>query len=118
MARVDRVSSELKRSISEIVQREIKDPHIGFITITEVKVTADMDLAKVYFTVLGDDKQKKLSTETLKKSAGFIRKQLAMRLNMRRTPSLDFRYDETEEYGRKIDELFKKIHEGKKNDVD
>jgi len=118
MARIDRVSSELKRYISEIVQKEIKDPHVGFVTITEVRVTSDFDIAKVYFSVLGDETQKELSLDALKRSAGFIRKHLAVSLNMRRTPSLDFRLDESEEYGRKIDELFKKIHGDKKDDAD
>lgn len=109
MNRIERVSSEMRHTICDIIQKEIKDPHVGFVTITEVKVTADLQIAKVYFTVLGDEKQKKESYDTLKRSAGFIRKQLASRLNMRHTPVLDFRQDKAVEYNSKIDEIFKKL---------
>lgn len=116
MERPDRVSSQIRQAICDVIQKEIKDPHIGFVTITEVDVTADLQLARVYFSVLGDEKQKKESFDTLKKSAGFIRKQLAAHLNMRYTPVLDFRQDKSVEYKSKIDEVFKKIH-GEKKDV-
>ena len=117
MARKEKVSSEIRHYVCRIIQREIKNPHIGFVTITEVEVAADLELARVYFTVLGDEKQKKESHEALKRSAGFIRKQLSLKLNMRRTPVLDFRMDGSIEYGSKIDAIFKKIHDERGNDV-
>lgn len=117
MSRIERVSSEIRQAICDIIQKEIKDPHIGFVTITEVRITPDLQLAKVYFTVLGDEKQNKESHEALTRSSGFIRKQLAARLNMRHTPALDFRQDKSINYNSKIDEIFKKINDERKDDV-
>ena len=118
MNRLERVSSEIKHEISMIIQSEVKDPHVGFVTITDVEVSPDIKFAKIYFTVLGDDAQKKLSLEALKKASGFIRKQLAIRLNMRYTPALNFKPDQSTEYGSKIDEILKKINAEGKKDAD
>lgn len=117
MARKERVASEIRQHICQILQMEIKDPRIGFTTITDIKVSADLKAAKVYFTSHGDDKQKKASHDALKSAAGFIRSQLASRMNMRYTPALDFRRDESIEYGAKIDEIFKKIQEEREKDA-
>jgi len=116
--RLERVSSEIKHEISLIIQAQVKDPHVGFVTITGVEVSPYIKFAKVYFTVLGDDAQKKASLEALKKASGFIRKQLAIRLNMRYTPALNFKPDQSTEYGSKIDEILKKINDERKKDAD
>lgn len=117
MSRVEKLASELRYHICQIIQKELKDPRIGFITITGVRVSPDLQFAKVYFTVLGDAKQKQASEEAIKSAAGFIRKQLSRRLNARYTPALDFRHDESIEYSQKIDDIFKKIKEKGREDV-
>jgi len=110
MNRLERVSSEIKHEISLIIQAEVKDPHVGFVTITDVEVSPDIKFAKIYFSVLGDDAAKKATLEALKKASGFIRKQLAIRLNMRYTPALTFKHDQSTEYASKIDSILKKIN--------
>ena len=117
MSRLDRVSSEIRHNICDIIQKELKDPRLGFITITAVAVSADLHVAKVYFTALGDRAKKQASHQALKNAAGFIRKELASRMNMCYTPVLDFRFDESVEYGQKIDEIFRKIDDERKKDA-
>jgi ribosome-binding factor A len=106
MIRRDRVASVLVREISDIVMREIKDPRIGFITITSVDLSPDLKSAKVYFSCLGD---KPKSLQTLTHAKGFIRSSLAHRMRLRTVPELDFEIDNSYEHGKKIDELFEKI---------
>jgi len=101
--RADRVSDLLKEEISQLLLREVKDPYIGFATITDVKVSKDLQVAKVYYTILGDKKQVNDSAQALKRVSGFIKKQLGKRLKMRHIPDIIFKYDYSLEYGAKID---------------
>jgi len=118
MKRTDRVASQIMREVADIIQKEIKNPHLGFVTITSANVTPDLKLAKVYFSVLGDDQQKTDSHNALMHSGRFIRKQLAARLNMRYTPFLDFHIDASIEHVSKIDNILKKINDERKEDAD
>ena len=106
MIRRDRVASVLVREISDIVTREIKDPRLGFITITSVDLSPDLKSAKVYFSCIGD---KPKSLKTLTRAKGFIRSSLARRMRMRSVPELEFEIDDSYEHARKIDELFEEI---------
>ncbi len=108
--RIERLNHTYQEEISMILMKEIKDEDIKFVTITGVDVTNDLSFAKVYYTVLDDDKKEK-TKEALDKAAPFIRKQLASRIEIRHTPELRFIYDKTEEYGSHIDKLINKIHE-------
>ncbi|HEC78933.1 MAG TPA: 30S ribosome-binding factor RbfA [candidate division WOR-3 bacterium] len=104
--RKDRVASVLEREISNIVTQEIRDPRLGFITITSVEVTADLKTAVIYFSSLGDKVE---SFQTLKRAKGYIRSVLAHRIRLRSVPELEFKIDNSYEYRQRIDELFKKI---------
>jgi ribosome-binding factor A len=106
MRRKDRVASVLLREISDIVTREIKDPRIGFITVTNIDLSPDLKNAKVYFSCLGDKTE---SLNTLTRAKGFIRSSLAQRMQMRSVPELEFEIDNSFEHSRKIDELFEEI---------
>ena len=108
--RIERLNHTYQEEISMILMKEIKDEEIKFVTITGVDVTSDLSFAKVYYTVLDDDKKER-TQEALDKAAPFIRKQLASRIEIRHTPELRFIYDKTEEYGSHIDKLINKIHE-------
>ena len=108
--RIERLNHTYQEEISMILMKEIKDEDIKFVTITGVDVTNDLSFAKVYYTVLDDDKKEK-TKEALDKAAPLIRKQLASRIEIRHTPELRFIYDKTEEYGSHIDKLINKIHE-------
>jgi ribosome-binding factor A len=107
--RADRVSDQMKREIADILMRKIKDPRIGFVTITDVEVANDLKNAKVFFSVLGGDKAETL--KGLKSATPFIRMELGRRMSMRVVPELIFRFDATVEQGAHIMELLREIEE-------
>lgn len=109
--REKRIASVLEREISIIITQEMKDPRLGFITITKVTVSHDLKEATVYFSSL----DKKLeSLDILNKATGFIRSTLAHRVKLRFIPELQFKIDDSYEYGKRIDELFEKINKDDK----
>ncbi|MBW1838896.1 MAG: 30S ribosome-binding factor RbfA [Deltaproteobacteria bacterium] len=114
--RADRVSDLLKEEISQMLLREVKDPHIGFITITDVEVSKDLQVAKVYYTILGDEKQLRESAQALNRVSRFIKRQLGKRLRMRYIPDIIFRYDHSLEYGDKIDHILSHLANPEKTD--
>ena len=104
----ERINSNMQKEISYIIANEVKNPNVKFVTVTAVDVTSDLSYAKVYFTTLDS----KIETEKALKSAkGFIRKSLADRIELRHIPELEFIYDESIEYGKRIEEKIKEIHE-------
>lgn len=112
--KIDRINHSMIREISYILEREVKDQHIKFVTITDVRVTNDLSYAKVYFTVLNEDK--KIDTlKSLKQASGFIRSKLCERIDIRHMPELEFVYDESIAYGKKIEDKIKEIHD--KNNI-
>ena len=108
--KIERISSALKREISYVLANEVKDKDIGFVTITACKVTSDLSFAKVYFTVF-DDSKKESTLKALKNASGFIRRELTDRVDIRHIPELQFVYDESIEYGKKIEDIIEKINE-------
>lgn len=108
--KIDRINHSLVREISYILMTEVKDEDIKFVTITDCKTTNDLSFTKVYFTVL-DDKKRESTLQALKNAAGFIRRELAERVEIRHIPELEFVYDESIEYGKKIENIIEKIHE-------
>jgi len=108
--RIERLNHTYQEEISMILMKEIKDEEIKFVTITGVDVTSDLSFAKVYYTVLDDDKKER-TQEALDKAAPFIRKQLASRIEIRHTPELRFIYDKSIAYGEHIEEIIKQIKE-------
>lgn len=114
--RSQRVAELLHQEISRMVQFELKDPRLGFVTITGVDVTADVQFAKVFFTVVGSDDDRKNTARALEKSTGFIRRQLGRRLHMRTIPELSFRYDDSLERGNRIEQLLRELNEDKADD--
>lgn len=112
--RAERVAEMIKQEISQLLHRGLKDPRIGFVTITDVEVTGDLRSAKVFISVYGNDKQKHDSMEGLIAATGFIRRELGKYLKLRFTPELTFKFDESVEYGTRINELITdlKRHDG------
>lgn len=111
--RFNRVDEELKREISNIISFELKNPNVtGMISVTKVKVTPDLKYAKVYVSIL-NSKNIKETMVNLKKSSGFIRSELAKRINLRITPEVIFELDDSLEYGARIDTILKEIGFGK-----
>jgi len=107
--RLNRIDEEYRKELSQIIGYELKNPNItGIISVTKVKVTPDLKYAKVYISIL-NSKNTKETMEGLKKSSGFIRTELAKRINLRNTPELTFEIDDSIEYGERID-LFRYLH--------
>ena len=107
--RLNRMDEEYRKTLSQIIDRDLKNPNItGMISVTKVKVTNDLKYAKVYVSIL-NSKDVKETLEGLKKSAGFIRSELAKKVNLRNTPELTFEIDDSLEYGAKIDSILKDI---------
>ena len=107
--RLGRIDEEYKKEISQIIGYELKNPSItGMISVTKVKVTNDLKFAKVYVSIL-NSKNIKDTLAGLKKSSGYIRSELAKRVNLRNTPELIFELDDSIEYGAKIDSILKEI---------
>jgi ribosome-binding factor A len=104
-----RVAELIHRELSLILMREVRDPRLADVTVTEVQVTPDLLLARVYFTVLGDDEEQKEALAGLKKANGFLRTQLGGRIQQRFVPELVFEVDRSAEYGRRIDRLLDEI---------
>lgn len=108
--KIERLNHTIQQEISMILQTEVKDEHIKFVTITGVDTTSDLSFSKIYYTVL--DKEKMDSTkEALEKASSFIRTKLAERIDIRHTPELKFIYDTSIAYGEHIEEIIENIHE-------
>ena len=113
--RLGRIDEEYRKEISQILSYELKNPNVtGLISVTKVKVTNDLKYAKVYVSIL-NSKNVKDTLAGLKKSSGYIRSELAKRVNLRNTPELIFELDDSIEYGTKIDAILKEKLK-KKND--
>ena len=113
--RICRIDEEYRKELSQNIGYELKNPNItGLISVTKVKVTTDLKYAKVYVSIM-NSKNIKQTMEGLKKSAGFIRSELAKRINLRNTPELTFEIDDSIEYGAKIDSILKEIIPEKEN---
>jgi len=111
MLRPQQVEDQLHFMLSTLIQRDLRDPDLGFLTLTAVRITGDRSIARVYYTVLGDEKQLDRSRKALGRAAGFLRTHLAKNLKMRRVPELQFFPDSTLEDGNKIEAIFTKIKE-------
>lgn len=107
--RAEKLAGALRKKISEILQGELRDPRIGIITITEVKVAKDLKYATVYFSVLGGEKEKKSAGIGLDRATGFIKRIIAKEMILRCVPEIKFRFDETFECGQRVNELLEKI---------
>jgi len=108
--RSEKVAEAIHEEISALLVKGLKDPRIGFVTITGVKVSDDLHLATIYFTVIGSDEEKKASAAGLNSAKGFIRRDMGKTLKMRYVPDIVFRYDESVDYGNRIEGLLKEIH--------
>ena len=111
--RANRVAEQMKKELGEIISRKIKDPKVGFVTVTDVAVTGDLQQATVYITSLGNDRERADTLKALEKAAGFIRTEIGSRIRLRRTPEIMFEFDSSIEYGNKIDALLRGLHEDK-----
>jgi ribosome-binding factor A len=113
-----RLGELLKHEISELMQREIKDPRIGFASITSVDISADLRHAKVFVSVLGSENERKSSLAGLRSAAGFIRRELGHRLRLKYMPEITIVYDNSIERGSRIIALIDSVVQNKNNTSD
>lgn len=93
--RVERVAEQIREEVSQILATEVADPGIGLVTVTRVKITADLSLARVYWTIMGDAAQRKETAKALTRATPFVRRLLSQRLTLRRAPDVQFLFDQS-----------------------
>ncbi|GAB6137609.1 30S ribosome-binding factor RbfA [Halanaerobaculum tunisiense] len=108
--RQQRVASLIQEEVSDLLQREMKDPRIGFVSVTDVEVSGDLRHAKIFVSILGDD-DKEETMEALQSAEGFVRTEIGQRIRLRHTPEVIFRYDDSIERGARIFEILEDIDE-------
>lgn len=113
--RVRRVAEQAKKELGDII-RTLKDPRVGFVTVTDVEVSNDLSHLRVFFSVYGDAAARQQSEEGLQAAKGLIRSELGRRIRLRLTPEIEFRFDSSLERGARIDQLLEEIRsEGKES---
>jgi ribosome-binding factor A len=108
--RASRVGDQIREELAELLRRDVHDPGIGFLTITHVKVSPDLQQARVYYTTIGDDKARKDSARALTRATPFLRRQIGQRLRLKRVPELSFFYDEAIEKGDRIQQILLELN--------
>jgi ribosome-binding factor A len=109
--RPDRVGDQIRQELSELLSRgEVHDPGIGFITLTRVQVTPDLQLARVYYTTMGDQSARRDTAKALQRATPFLRRQVGGRLQLRRVPELEFRFDESVAHQDRIEQILRDLH--------
>jgi len=114
--RADRVADLIKQEIADILRREVGDPRIAHITLTDVKLTDDLRSARIYFVELGKDRLSADVEKGLSKAKGFLKRELGKRLQLRYIPELAFFYDPSFEYGSRIEKLLKEVRKDETDD--
>ena len=109
-SRPDRVADQLRGELGQLLTREVHDPGIGFVTITRVQVTPDLQTARVFYTALGDDKARRNSERAVARATPFLRRQIGSRLRLKRVPELHFIYDESIAGQDRIEQLINELH--------
>jgi ribosome-binding factor A len=113
-ARPDRVGEEIRQELAVLLMREVHDPGIGFVTLTRTKMSPDLTLARVYYTLMGDAKAKRDTQKALERATPFLRRQIAARVRLRRVPEIKFEYDRAVEHQDRVETLLRDIEEERK----
>jgi|TARA_B000000460_G_C21479248_1_gene376210 ribosome-binding factor A len=123
-SRPKRVADLVRAELGELLARRVNDPGVGFVTLTRVQVTPDLQHARVYFTTLGDDAQREQSKQALERATPFLRRQIGQRLTLKRTPRLTFHIDESIGHQERVEQLLEELqispsaHTGENDDED
>ena len=107
--RPDRVGEAIRDELSQLLAREVHDPGIGFVTLTRVKVTPDLQLARVYYTLMGDEQARRETAKALKRAASFLRHHISQRIRLRRAPELEFFFDESIAHQDRIEQILQEL---------
>src|SRR5262245_39475687 len=108
-SRPSRVGDQIRAELAELLTREVHDPGIGFLTITSVKVSPDLQQARVYYPSIGDDNARKESARGMGRATPFLRRQVGQRLRLKRGPELSFFYDESIEQGDRVEQILQEL---------
>jgi ribosome-binding factor A len=114
-SRPGRIGDQLRAELSELLAREVHDPGIGFLTITRVQVTADLQTARVYYTTLGDEKARRETRKALQRATPFLRRHIGGRIRLKRVPDLQFFFDESIEQVDRIERILQDIQAERAN---
>jgi len=117
-SRPERVADQIRAELGQLLSREVHDPGIGFVTITRVQVTSDLQTARIYFTALGDDQARRSSERAIDRATPFLRRQIGARLRLKRVPELHFLYDESIAGQDRVEQLLNELHVNDSNDDD
>ncbi len=110
--RPDRVADQIRQELSGLLSRgAVHDPGIGFITLTRVKVSPDLQMARVYYTTLGDETARRETAKALERATGFFRRHLGDRLRLRRVPEVQFQFDESVGHQDRVEQILRELHE-------
>ncbi len=109
--RSNRVAEQMKKELADVIGRKLKDPRVGFVTVTDVDVTGDLQQATVYITCLGTERERQDTMKGLEKAKGFIRSEISHRIRLRITPEITFEFDSSVEYGNRIDTLLRQLND-------
>jgi ribosome-binding factor A len=104
-ARPERVGEEIRQELSQALARDVHDPGVGFVTVTRVKVSADLQVARVYYTMIGDEKARRETRRALDRATPFLRRRIAAAIRLRRVPELFFQFDESVERQDRIEKI-------------
>jgi len=110
--RVEKLRELIREEVSEIIHRSLKDPRIGFASVTDVELSSDLRHAKIYVSVLGGEQERQRTMEALQSAVGFVRTELAKRIRIYRAPEIQFRLDRSIERGTRVMELLREISQG------
>lgn len=114
--RARRVSEEIKKEVAKIIRDNVKDPRVGFVTITSVDLSGDLSVAKIYFSVMGEQNTIDETVTALESAKGYIRREIGQRIKLRHVPEINFVYDHSIEQGTHIDALLEKIKQGEERE--
>jgi ribosome-binding factor A len=108
-SRPSRVGDQIRSELASLLTREVHDPGIGFLTITSVKVSPDLQQARVYYTLMGDSNARRESARALDRATPFLRRQVGQRLRLKRVPELSFFYDDSIEKGDRVEQILQEL---------
>ena len=108
--RVERIAEQIREEVSQMLATEVRDPGVGLVTITRAKVTGDLSLARIYWTIIGDAAERTKTATALTRAVPFLRHLLSQRLTLRRTPEIVFQFDESVAAQDRIEQIIQEIH--------
>ena len=114
--RKDRVGDQIKKEVSRIIQSELKDPGIGFVTITGVELSADLKSARIFYSVFGDEKNKLESSKALQRAVFYVQHEIGKRMRLKHTPRIRFVFDDSLEKGARIEKALEQIRSSEKKE--